>query len=1222
MAKPTARSENLRDALDRLRFAAGWRLIEPDGGDPDAAPDLTVDIIRPDDLVSLSVEGFGVELATGDTPVLRATSGAARLVVRFTYQHLGEEAIYEEEDAGEVKPPVSALPARGSRLVFTLPEDEVIEFSTAGILDAMRRLPLAVHPLAVPRTGATRPPPGPVIVLPGDIVVVPGDRGAVFTRAGARTRMRPASRAVALATATRGLRRMRDLLTYSSGTAVRLDDASFARLAGVPWSIRPDRPIRVPRRPRLSRPAEDLETAIEAPFRLQISPSAQGGWTHAVEPVGAEGALHRVELWHTRLGVRAETEDGPVVDERSAGQRIVRAVWTRDREAMPDWPDEAEPPHTNDPFRMSLDSADRHMLVRQSAETWIGEGGRLVDPAPVDVRALALSSLGAWLDLHGRWETEPYTKARPPMSAIVAWDHIAPMGRDQYVRVEYPGYLFPFGHRATLVKLTERKMKNASPSIASLYQRKFLAVSEPTRWYDETDLPFAEVRLAPLVTPTLSPEPTGTQENQFFFPMVGGERFRFILHCIDMEGRRVRLQAPLLWVAASFHEFSDVESAYEDDPSAPHVPASGQEVAYAPVATGGDTTLPTDILTFGGTADEGTSTPHLDRAGVVIPAVEQLSPVGQVEIEYAKPYRDHGFGGTANAGEVWAKVIDPPELKFGDAGAGSDQAGGFLQPNLMIDGLSRIKGTVGDIDSIATGGFDPAAFLAQLRLPKLFGVVNLLDVLALAGVGIDDAPNIVTQTLERIEGFAADLERAMSVVDEAVADADRLVARAQDKAQEVRDQAEQARAAAVALKAQIDGVVPQLLDAFNELVNATKNEIENQLTGLLQSLRDAIDEMPVVAQQLPPLTRQQLLTLSDTLSRVVNAAELLDELFDFLNGLAGGSVEVSFRFEWTPVMRSWPTSNPILELTERSLALAVEGRASGTGIAQVDAMAELRDFTLNLLPGAELVRFRFDHLSFRAGSSGKPDVDVVLHEIEFLGVLGFVEVLKELIPFDGFSDPPFLDVTDEGLTAGFTLALPSVAVGVFSLSNVSLGADVRVPFLGESVTVGFDFCTRERPFTLAVLFIGGGGWFGLRISPDGLDVLEMGLEAGAILAVDFGVASGSISAMIGIYLRLEADEGSLAGYFRLRGEVDVLSLISASIELYLELRYEFATGKMVGSASLTIKVEVLFFSTSVTIRAERRFAGSNGDPTFLEVMGLEPDGTSPAWSEYCLAFAG
>ena len=60
---------------------------------------------------------------------------------------------------------------------------------------------------------------------------------------------------------------------------------------------------------------------------------------------------------------------------------------------------------------------------------------------------------------------------------------------------------------------------------------------------------------------------------------------------------------------------------------------------------------------------------------------------------------------------------------------------------------------------------------------------------------------------------------------------------------------------------------------------------------------------------------------------------------------------------------------------------------------------------------------------------------------------------------------------------------------------------------------------------------------------------------------------------------------------------------------------------MIGSAQLTIKVEVLFFSASVTIRAERRLAGSNGDPNFIDVMGLEPDGSSPAWSDYCLAFA-
>ena len=101
--------------------------------------------------------------------------------------------------------------------------------------------------------------------------------------------------------------------------------------------------------------------------------------------------------------------------------------------------------------------------------------------------------------------------------------------------------------------------------------------------------------------------------------------------------------------------------------------------------------------------------------------------------------------------------------------------------------------------------------------------------------------------------------------------------------------------------------------------------------------------------------------------------------------------------------------------------------------------------------------------------------------------LEFVNTLKDLIPLDGFSDPPLVDVAPSGLTAGFTLALPNVAVGVFNLSNISLGADVKVPFLGEAISVGFNFCTREKPFVLAVVMLGGGGWFLIRMSPKGLE---------------------------------------------------------------------------------------------------------------------------------------
>jgi hypothetical protein len=268
------------------------------------------------------------------------------------------------------------------------------------------------------------------------------------------------------------------------------------------------------------------------------------------------------------------------------------------------------------------------------------------------------------------------------------------------------------------------------------------------------------------------------------------------------------------------------------------------------------------------------------------------------------------------------------------------------------------------------------------------------------------------------------------------------------------------------------------------------------------------------------------------------------------------------------------------------------------------------------------MRLGFDRLAFRAASGRKPEVDVVFRGIEFLGVLSFIATLKSLIPFDGYSDPPYVDVSADGVTAGFSLALPSTAVGVFSLENISLGADARVPFIGnEALTIGFNFCTREKPFRLTVMMIGGGGFVGIRLSPRGLVLLEMSLEAGASLSINLGVASGSVSIMVGVYLRLEGEEGSLIGYFRIRGEVDVLGLISASITLELSLKYEFASGKLVGRASVEIEVDVFLVSFTVTVSCERRLAGSNGDPTLQQLLGDITDGEAPAWSQYCAAFA-
>ena len=613
----------------------------PDPLDPPVPPDLVVDVVRGVDLVAVRVEVYGAALVADTEPVIR-WGDDGWLIARIGVQHIAERAIYEvkvdlpydgyvdtgspaDETQPSFAPPEQARPAKGSRLVFEVPARFEIPFTTSGILGALTRLQMATHPLAIPRPFTIPIPDGPIVGLPGGVVGIPTAGGLVIASETNRRRGPDVATTTGLVAALRDRRMARAIVARLGAVPARGVDLGATAAPGVEIPhhggrvrvpptvgvggiIPPVIVVPPPRRPRLSREPEQFETAIEAPYRLIISPSAVGGWAHATEPVTADDAPHRVELWHSRLGVRTSGPDDAVVDEALAHQRIIRAVWARDREAM-DWQEELKPDHADEPFRTSLDGADRHMLVRQSAETWIGRDGQRLAPGPVDARGLALSAVGAWLDLHGSWDTDPYTEAK--VSSIESWDHVAPMGRDQFVKVVYPGFLWPFGHRASLVKLTERKMRDAAPSIAGLYQRMFLVIKEPLRRYRSNDMPLTEVRIAPLVTPTLDPPPTAAEMDEAFVPKVGGLPFAFVLHSRDHEDRAVRLVTPLTWVAAAYTDDGDIRGTH-----APHatIPADGQKVAFAPVQTGGDTVAPAVDMTFDAEREDGTCTPRMPAA--------------------------------------------------------------------------------------------------------------------------------------------------------------------------------------------------------------------------------------------------------------------------------------------------------------------------------------------------------------------------------------------------------------------------------------------------------------------------------------------------------------------------------------------------------------------------------------------------------------------------------
>ena len=394
-------------------------------------------------------------------------------------------------------------------------------------------------------------------------------------------------------------------------------------------------------------------------------------------------------------------------------------------------------------------------------------------------------------------------------------------------------------------------------------------------------------------------------------------------------------------------------------------------------------------------------------------------------------------------------------------------------------------------------------------------------------------------------------------------------------------------------------------------------------------LRDAL----ATAELLEGAPRKAVLQALDA---VTSALGMASDVLKLLQSLTGEEMVV--RFDWTPEIKNWAlpgSSDPIFRVNDKhGFVIAVEARVNRSGGApKISVLCSLKHFDLVLVAPASFIELNFEKIEFNVNSATKMNVDVVLTDIKFVGPLSFVEALRDLIPLDGFSDPPSLDITEKGIDASFSVALPALAVGMFNLSNLSLGAGFTVPFIGQPLAVRFNFCTREQPFNLSVMAFGGGGFFGITIDPHGVQILEASFEFGASLSVNFGVASGGVHVMAGIYFRMESNIASLTGYFRLGGYVSVLGLISASIELYLELLYIPSTGKCKGKAQLTIEVSVFLFSGSVTITCERTFAGSNGDPTFRQALGWQPgltladelsainDGTEYAWRDYCDAFA-
>jgi hypothetical protein len=366
-------------------------------------------------------------------------------------------------------------------------------------------------------------------------------------------------------------------------------------------------------------------------------------------------------------------------------------------------------------------------------------------------------------------------------------------------------------------------------------------------------------------------------------------------------------------------------------------------------------------------------------------------------------------------------------------------------------------------------------------------------------------------------------------------------------------------------------------------------------------------------QHKPPTALDSLGQLA---SGNFNARDYFDETATLLGGITLGDViksvsdfsskvpslktdtsdpkQIKTTLSWKPEVQNVPVAG-ILTLSftaDPANALSIVSEVVTPTVSGTSPTASikgtLQNFQLDFL---EIVSVNFDELTFTADTGKKPDVTVSLapNPLQLAGQLNFLQALMDKLK-DLLGSGPSLDIEGDLIKAGYSLPIPSIGIGAFSLENIRASVGLSIPLDNEPIAFDFGFCSKDHPFTLTISLLGGGGYFAMELdTKQGIRMIEFGVDAGAFVSLDLGVASGSAHIMIGVYFHYESKDSLITGYVSAGGELTVLQLISMHIEFYLGLTYDFDHHVIWGEADYTVEVTLAFIHKSVKLTMRREF---------------------------------
>jgi hypothetical protein len=919
--------------------------------DDNPTPDHVLHIDRPQDLLSLRFQFKNMRLITGCHPriVLRDKNTPGQISVIFPPQHVAEEAFFHTDDS-KFKVDVSIASQEVIDRDWAKNPPTVTDCELASAKQKLDPDYVAPSPAGCPPNPNAPPPVGTGnkdAVTPRTLLS--GDSRLVFSIPKGKTEI-PFH--------------LENLLQWKDWTPVvadvaqnRVDTSDYDKI------------------PKIAEPKD--VTAIELPYKVVLSPSELGRWVHSVLP--AKNDTNIVELWHTRLAVATQASTASAAlqaDESNSKDRTVRAIWSSDYVGVertntvdPNMPPrsyqhpdalgfplhytkDSDPATYDDPFRMTLDSLDRCELVHLTSNYRIPKpayvkelkptGDKILPPSPVNVERMMLTSVGGYLKSLGVWS--PAKIDVNHQLTVEQWRHIATLGRDHYVRVVYKGYLLPFGHRVSLVKVTERKIvinpdypKNGF--VAILHQRMFIVAQNPVKDfpvlgqpYGGRQIPFRRVEVQTLITPDLDApggafpgNPNRTQTQSLFWPTVGGQPFPFRFRFTDMAGNVSEASFRVVFADAAVSQNSRNSSninptvlgpkdaidlfnagtgkaGLKDDPWTT-ASFSDQKVAFAAPTKPGDTQYDAEILAFGAIPppkaldvldlyknDLPYFYPSLSYARISSSSIKRITAKSDsTRVVFFQSYLDGGFDPKQNRGEVILQVHDekPLPLAFGTNG-NVDKAGGLANPDIQVAGFSRKSGPVGGKAPVVPAGTPAPSNPAPTPSLSTYssGNFNPGDFFG----GLTSAKILGGIKLSDIiaplaPGLASNLEKAPQMLEQAVFEIEKIIGGIVDAINALQTPALPLPNGSSIPNPLATHLAPQAQQVFalNNARIQAHNRTSNDQQGSLAKLADTVAEGDV-DRQLVGAIKDYATTLASLLSNPVALAEetLVKVLTDFL----------------------------------------------------------------------------------------------------------------------------------------------------------------------------------------------------------------------------------------------------------------------------------------------------------------------------------------------------